>query len=113
MQNKFRAPIGRTLLNAIAEFKELEEHYNFLKCQHDGLVNSQFIIVTHFKRTMARAAFWQWPLSRAILTYSLRAFWKSARNPAEMAAARPACALGNRRRPDSFRRFLTPALCRV
>ena len=39
MRNKFRAPIGRTLL----------------KGQHDDLDNSQFIIVTHSKRTMARA----------------------------------------------------------
>ena len=55
MRNKFRAPIGRTLLNAIEEFEELEERYNFLKGQHDDLDNSQFIIVTHSKRTMARA----------------------------------------------------------
>ena len=47
--------MGPVNLDAIEEFEELEERYNFLKDQHDDLDNSQFIIVTHSKRTMARA----------------------------------------------------------
>ena len=47
--------MGPVNLDAIEEFEELGEHYNLLKDQHDDLDNSQFIIVTHSKRTMARA----------------------------------------------------------